>query len=361
MLFGRKLRPMDRAKYEELLARYRQGTCTDEERALLDQWFDSLDTDVALPDADEQKRMLAKNWSALASRTVQQTPVWRLDSGWQRWAAAAVVAGLLLGMGWVIWPESSNGFVNRPRSQSVLTFINQSNSSATPQRLRLPDSSWVTLQPGSRLQYPAVFARAKREVTLTGDAFFEVQKNPTKPFLVYANDVVTKVLGTSFRVNAQSSGRNVTVSVRTGKVSVYSHKLATLTRTKTDPETIGVVLTPNQQVTYLSEELRLVKTLVEKPAVLVSPAQLATFTFQNAPVSRVFAAIEKVYGVDVVYDEDVMRHCAITTSLEEENLHEKLRILCKLLGASYKVIDAQVVISSPGCSDETTQQTSEIP
>jgi transmembrane sensor len=341
---------MDSAKYQELLAKYLNGDCSDEERALIDQWYASLDTEVGLPStAEEKKQLLARNWQDLSQRTLKTTPVKQINFR-PYWAVAAVLA-VLIGIGWYfqIWKTADLPAPRPVISEVKPPFIERINTSATPERVILSDQSIVTLEPGSKIRYPVHFAAQKREVTLTGEAFFEVQKNPSKPFLVYSHDVITKVLGTSFRIKANSTNRNITVSVRTGRVSVYSPALATAAKPRSDPETIGVVLTPNQQVTYLDLEHRLVKTLVEKPVILVQKAELPTFTFQNSPISVLMTAIEKTYGVDVVYDEEVMSNCFITTSLEQENLYDKLNIICKLLGASYKVIDAQIVISGPGC------------
>lgn len=338
---------MDDARYQELLDKYLKGDCTEEERALLDQWYLSLDSEVKLPaNEEEQKRLLAQNWQKLSARTTQHTPV---RQHWLRtyWAAAAAVV-VLLGVGWyfvdlnTIGPAQHDQFVEAKASS-----IEHTNTSTVPERYVLSDQSVVTLQPGSTIQYPAVFAAKKREVRLIGEAFFDIRKNPNKPFLVYSHDLITKVLGTSFRIKAYPTDRNVTVAVRTGRVSVYSPKL--VSKSKSDPETIGVVLTPNQQVTYLDQEQRLVKSLVDKPVILTPEPDRMSFTFQNAPVSQIMSAIEQAYGIDVVYDEEVMANCFITTSLDQETMYDKLTIVCKLLGATYKVIDAQVVISGPGC------------
>jgi transmembrane sensor len=341
---------MDSTNYQELLAKYLKGDCTDEERALLDQWYSSLDSEVALPSTDdEQKELLAQNWQMLATRTIKTTPVKRFQAR-PYWVAAAIVL-LIGGLSWYFVSRLTLELPGKQEqvAETQSSFTERINSSAVPERVVLSDQSVVTLQPGSRLRYPIEFAGNKREVTLIGEAFFEVRKNPHKPFLVYSHDLITKVLGTSFRIKAYPTDRNVTVAVRTGRVSVYSPQLATQTKLKSDPETIGVVLTPNQQVTYLGQEHRLVKTLVEKPLVVIRNEELASFTFQNAPVSKIMAAIEKTYGVDVVYDEELMANCFITTSLDQENLYDKLTIICKLLGATYKVIDAQIVISGSGC------------
>lgn len=338
------------ATYQELLAKYLKGDCTDEERALLDQWYALLDSDVAQPETEREKRQLmARNWQTLAQRTVETAPVKQVRFG-PYWLAAAVVL-LVSGLTWFIIGRSATEIPvqSEKKVAAAQVFTEHVNTSKAPERVVLSDQSVVTLQPGSQLRYPITFTAGKREVTLVGEAFFDIRKNPHKPFLVYSNDLITKVLGTSFRIKAHPNDHNVTVSVRTGRVSVYSPKLTTHAKAKADPETIGVVLTPNQQVTYLGQEHRLVKSLVEKPVVLIQQAELAAFTFRNTPVSTILAAIEKAYGVDVVYDEEAMANCFITTSLEQENLYDKLTIICKLLGATYKVIDATIVITGSGC------------
>uniref|UniRef100_UPI003F714052 FecR family protein n=1 Tax=Dyadobacter sp. TaxID=1914288 RepID=UPI003F714052 len=223
------------------------------------------------------------------------------------------------------------------------------NDTDRPMNVVLEDQSVVRLEPGARIRFPEKFAPQRREVILEGEAFFEVTKNPSKPFIVYAGDVVTKVLGTSFRVRSGKTGSDVTVAVKTGRVSVFSPKLTMQTKGVEDPETGGVVLTSNQQVVFMSKEQRLVKTLVEDPALVVPPVEKPRFAFDNAPVKDIFGDIEKAYGVDIVYDEALLEICRITTSIEEENLYEKLNIICTLLNGTYKIIDAQIVIDSKGC------------
>ena len=341
---------MDTTQYQALLAKYLKGDCTDEERALLDAWYASLDTDAALPATETEKRqLLVKNWEGVAQRTVQRRPTKRYFI--TPYQAAAATVALVAGLSWYV-VKQTHASLAAPAEITLTnqpSFVKRINTTAHPEQMLLSDQSVVTLQPGSTIRFPAIFAAHRREVILVGEAFFEVQKNPGKPFFVYANDVVTKVLGTSFRIKALPTEQNVTVSVRTGRVSVYSLKLTTKEKTKSDPETIGVVLTPNQQATYLTQEHRLIKTLVDNPIILPENAQQTSFIFQNAPLATIIAAIEKTYGVDIFYDEELMRNCFITTSLNQENLHDKLAIICRLLGATYKVIDAQIVITGPGC------------
>ena len=180
---------------------------------------------------------------------------------------------------------------------------------------------------------------------LTGDAFFDIEKNPQKPFMVYTNGLITKVLGTSFHVSAPLYAPSVTVSVRSGRVSVYADK-ATPSQ---DPEAAGVVLTPNQRAVFQRKEAIITKGVVDKPIFLIPESEKRLFAFEEAPAQEVFAALEKAYGLEVVFDEEVLKKCSLTVNLSEEDLYQKLEVICKVLGAQYKFIDGQVIIYSRGC------------
>ena len=91
-------------------------------------------------------------------------------------------------------------------------MVEQTNNSNKPQIITLSDGSSVLLQPNSKLSYPKIFTGNERKVYLSGEGFFEISKNPKKPFFVYANEIVTKVVGTSFRVKAYSDQPDVEVT-----------------------------------------------------------------------------------------------------------------------------------------------------
>lgn len=267
---------------------------------------------------------------------------------WTRWVAAASVI-LLLGLGyWWMMPPSvlHTGEYAQLVSTTKKPLKEVINKSATNLVITMPDGSKAILKPKSRLSYTQSFSGVIREVYLSGEAFFDVKKDPSKPFLVYSNGLITKVLGTSFWIKAYDQDKQVTVLVKTGRVSVFAQK----TSQTPDPEMEGVVLMPNQKVVFGKENERLTRTLIEKPTLIVSSRELQQFSFNNAPVTQIFAALEKAYGVDIVFDEEVIANCFLTTSLANETLFERLDIICEGIEASYKVVDAQVIISSKGCN-----------
>jgi len=261
------------------------------------------------------------------------------------WQAAASVL-LLLGIAW-IWHSRSGqrDDVATGTRLNQSAWVEQVNDAMETMQISLPDGSKIALEKSSRVRYAREFKGNQREVYLNGAAFFDIRKNPSKPFFVYTNGLVTKVLGTSFRIQAHDADPDVTVAVRTGRVSVYS---SNETRAQ-DPEARGVVLTPNQKAVFQRDIKSLTKTLVEKPTVLVEKDNLPSFVFEDASAEKVFATLEKVYGIDVVFDEELMKNCTLTIDLSDEDLFQKLEVICKVLEVSYKLIDAQVIIYSKGC------------
>lgn len=270
---------------------------------------------------------------------------------WGSWlaVAASVLLILGLGLGWRYSRTAQPAVVYQQlKAQAPVELLEKVNHSATSQTLLLADGSAVRLEKNSRISYPATFSGDFREVYLSGEAFFEVAPNPRKPFLIYANETVTKVLGTSFRIRAFDNDSNVKVAVRTGKVSVYAHK-AFRKGPAADHEATGVLLIPNQEVVYNRKTESLQKSLVKIPKLVAPKTEEALMTFDDQPVTDVLQRLEKAYGIDIVYNEELLRHCPITAEFMDETLYQKLRFICQAVGASYEVLDGQIVISSSGC------------
>jgi transmembrane sensor len=257
------------------------------------------------------------------------------------WALAASLA-LLVSIGFWWFSQSKNAN-NTEGGQNAPKLAAETTDKL--QKITLPDGSVVTLEKNSRLDMAQDFNGTTRTVHLTGEAFFDVVKNPSKPFIVHAGNLVTKVLGTSFRIKALTQAGDVTVNVVTGRVSVFANKK----NPKNDPETDGLILTPNQKVVFAKAEESLKRTLIEAPAVIIPQEDLKQMVFEEAPVSVILKAIEKAYGVEVVFDEEQLKNCALTTTLKNETLFDKLTIICKSIGATYKVVDAQVIIDGEAC------------
>ncbi|MVM32023.1 DUF4974 domain-containing protein [Spirosoma sp. HMF4905] len=272
---------------------------------------------------------------------------------WWRWVAAASIS-IVVGLG--IWFYSSTLFPKAiPDSYAHLTktapipLQEKVNTSNHTMNVLLGDGSLITLRPKSRLSYPKQFSKTSRTVYLNGEAFFDVVRNPAKPFLIYANQTVTKVLGTSFLVRAFEEEKAVTVTVRTGRVSVYTKQDFEKAQKSGLRRIEGIILTPNQQMTYNLNDGRLQKALVEKPTALIPESVSHEQVFEDTPVAKVFATVEQTYGVKLIYNEGDLSACLVNLTFLNENLLERLDIICETIGASYEVLDGQIVINSKGC------------
>ncbi|MDA6071781.1 FecR family protein [Flavobacterium sp. AC] len=229
-------------------------------------------------------------------------------------------------------------------------LVEQTNNSNKPQIITLSDGSSVLLQPNSKLSYPKIFTGNERKVYLSGEGFFEISKNPKKPFFVYANEIVTKVVGTSFRVKAYSDQPDVEVLVRTGKVRVKSNDLLAKSNQK------EVVLLPNQALRFLRSDLSFNKiTNITQDVALtrnVGNIEQLSFEFTDIPVSQIFQTIEQAYLVDIDYPKNKLKDCHLTTSLSDQPLTEKLKIVCNSIGnnTSFEMNGNQIIITSEGCN-----------
>lgn len=343
--------------WAELLAKYPDQA---EELRQARYLFRELHRAEAQAETADESARLATAWAVIQREINSDEPV--RNPRWvplRRWLAAAC---LLLGLSILAWwagppraarvplaevaPKLSyRALVETARRTQPL--LETHNTASIPQTIILSDGSEVRLSPDSRLSYPARFAGTRREVVLTGDAFFEIRKNPAKPFYVLANEVVTKVLGTSFRVRAYEADQNVVVTVKTGQVSVYARSTRSETARSLTPT---LVLTPNQRAVYVRDLAQLRKDLIERPALLAEAPRPEAFAFDDSPVAVVFDALERAYGVRIVYDREALAACTLTATFSDETLYERLDLIARTLGLRYEVVDAQVVFSGHGCA-----------
>lgn len=256
-------------------------------------------------------------------------------------ASVAILAGVLFGYYW---------YTKSPFGPNVLLLsdeIVQMNDSRQTRALVLSDGTQVQLSPGSSIHYGESFNQTDRRVILEGEAFFDVTKNPEKPFLVISNGLVTRVLGTSFWVS--SNEQEVTVSVKTGRVEVVSQENYNRMKHTDTRLPATMVLKPNQKAVFSRKEASLTRSLVEDPVIVNPSARSATLSFDNTPAAEVFERLANAYNIEIIYDRDTFSQCRLTVSLEDEQLFEKLEVICKTFNADYRLSDAKILIEGKGC------------
>lgn len=265
------------------------------------------------------------------------------------WAAAAILAGMFL-IGWLGNALIAN---HKPGFTSVIPdlSIRHTNSGNTSETIILPDKSAITLQPASTLHYPRKFTGTAREVYLEGTAFFNVTKNPNQPFFVYYNKVVTKVLGTSFEVGTNDRTGDVEVSVKSGRVQVFENSKLVEEHDKT----ASVIVMPNQKAIYKSSQGIFESTLVEHPQPVKlsndpSSVKSSSFVFEQAKLSSIFKLLEEVYAVSIVVENETIYNCVFSGDLLQQDLFEKLKVICLTINADYEINETKILIKGKGCN-----------
>ena len=155
----------------------------------------------------------------------------------------------------------------------------------------LPDGSTVALNANSKLRFPKEFRSDIREVTIEGEAFFDVKPNPEKPFVINAGNAQVKVLGTSFSVSAYPGNETVEVIVATGKVSVVNR----ITEQQTE---IGeLLLVPGEKGTLFALSQKLEKSVNTDPNYLSWKTH--DLIFDEVPLGEVIRCLEKTYHIRI--------------------------------------------------------------
>jgi len=346
---------MNSAAFKQLLKKYIDGTATDEEQVLVHQWYELL-YDCNLPDLSapelgeiEQQvwQHIATNGGLSARATAKAGARWSPKRWWITGiAAAAIITGIIIaGARLLSGPQKS---VDHETHYQLSPLLETVNSSDSIKKVSLQDGSYVLLQPSSKLSYPVHFEKGKREVYLEGAAFFEIAKDADNPFYVYTYELVTKVLGTSFMVQAFARDTTIKVIVHTGKVTVYQRTTPNQL-SKTAPLD-ALVIWPNQQAVFNRQQAVIIKTITQQPQVLTDTNN-GRMVFTNTPVSKVLATLQKLYGIDIIYNEALLGHCSFTGSFTNENFFEKIDLVCKAIEASYTQTDGQLVITAAGCDN----------
>jgi transmembrane sensor len=270
------------------------------------------------------------------------------------WVAAAVIA-IGIGLSWnrIVIPKADDTYlvqVQRAKDQYELVEVfNQHNE---VQVVNLPDGSSVLLKKEAKISYPKAFTKEFREVYLVGEAFFEIAKDHNKPFFVHANQVITKVLGTSFTVKTFSDSPKVTVNVKTGRVAVFLADSEEGIKQKQNKKLEGFVLSPGEQVVVNEGSIGVIQAQSlpsSSGSSTIVPIERLSFEFNETSLKDVFSRIEQSYHLKVEYDDQLMGNCPVTASLTDEPLNQKLHLICKAVRANYILTEGKIVVTGQGC------------
>jgi ferric-dicitrate binding protein FerR (iron transport regulator) len=315
----------------ELLPKYLAGEADTEERMMVEAWRDA--------NTDNKKEFLAfsKLWNASASSV--EFEAMDIDVEWKKLELAiAPVKAKIISLRRVIQIAASLAII----STLALVGLKYSNTEtekspiAELKNITLPDGSTVSLNANSKIIYQKGFGTKNRSLTLKGEAYFEVAKNKSIPFIIQANGASIEVVGTKFNVKAYSDIRKVKVLVTEGSVKLYQSAKPSNGTTLSAGES-GSFDLPTQTVQKL--DISNLNDIAWKTLIV---------DFNNTSLSDAAAILENTYHVPIEIDPQVQQ-CLITVHFEKQDLVSILKVLKSTLDLNITTQDDRIMITGPGC------------
>ena len=335
---------MTEEKILELASKYLSGNISDSEKRMLFEWLESDKKNEAL------LKKLKEIWDISGKYESDFEPdvnaainrfKTRIDAKQRKkylnftfaWKAAAAILILFIFSFLIIHFINTE---NRNKDKENVKLISSLNSNA---EYLLPDGSKVWLNKNSSLNYNQDFEN--RVVYLSGEAYFEVQKQNGEPFTIHAGNTKTVVLGTSFIIKTDSDNKNVEVIVLTGKVSLEMQE------EKTNNNASKVLLNAGDKGLY-TEKSKSVS--IEKNTDMNFLAwKTKTLQFVNTNFKDVVACLSKYYDKEIVVTSESIKNCTLTSTYKNQDINEVLEELQILLNLEYQIKDNKVIISKGGC------------
>lgn len=234
-------------------------------------------------------------------------------------AAAAII--LILGFSWMFY----NG--EQPVSMKTIRTL------AEVKEIKLPDGTHVVLDRYSSIQFPETFGGKTRDVKLLGEAYFEVTKNPAKPFIVETHSVNIKVLGTHFNVEAYKDDPNVSTTLLEGSVLVTNKE-----------QSKRLILKPNETAVYhknVSTFTHLKDVDVENDVAW----RQGILIFNSASMEDIALSLSHKFNVKIEIDNAELRKHKFTARFDnQENLYEILNLLKSTGNFNYIKADNRIRI-----------------
>ncbi|NML39614.1 DUF4974 domain-containing protein [Chitinophaga sp. G-6-1-13] len=309
-------------RLKKIVGNYLSGQSSTEEKVIIEQWFKdaraAADEEVDLGQYDERKALVFGN-----IKTVIETNSIRKTGGsprsklrYLRWVAAACILSVVF-LAYRFRNELSD-MIAPPMMYTIVTDQYQIKE------VILPDSSVVVLNVNSRLRYPREF-NSSRNVTLSGEAFFDIRKNPDTRFTVNASHLRVDVLGTSFVISDAGTTETARVGVKTGRVQV---------NIPDEEQARPSILLPRQQFSYtVGKEAG----KIEDNAAINTDWTAQLLVFRNTPLAEVFSAIAESLHVKIVSNNHEINKRTFTGSfLKEDDITEVLKILSLSYGLEIK-------------------------
>jgi len=226
-------------------------------------------------------------------------------------------------------------FVNRSGQDQLTTLYNTIDVPfGERSQITLYDGTKIWLNSGTKFTYPVSFGRNSREVQIEGEAFFDVAKNPDRPFVVSAGQLKVEVLGTQFNVCAYADDTEFSATLEEGAINAVNIKSGR-----------SVTLKPGEQLVLnrTTNNLSLQRVNTE----LYTSWKENLLKFEDAPFEDVIKKMERWYDVKITVDAKINTQERYTMTIKTESLREMLQLVSKTTRMNYEIKENNVQIINP--------------
>ena len=250
---------------------------------------------------------------------------------WLRNIAAAAIAIIALSACFYFFRIYSPGHPVSAR----LTELKTNNGSIA--KIRLADGTLVTLNALSTLTYPKNFTGKTREVFLNGEAFFDVAKDHSHPFIVHTNQSDIQVLGTAFDIKSYKNDPQFEATLFRGSIQA----------TLKDNPTIKVILKPTDKLLIQHTSYSLTKETYfdDSNTLNIETAWMNNkLVFKNEPFEQLANSLERKYGNNIIFKNDLLKSIKFTGEFEKEDINQILLSLQIVTRFNYKISGNNIYI-----------------
>jgi ferric-dicitrate binding protein FerR (iron transport regulator) len=301
------------------LAKYLSGEAAEEDKRLVERWLRRNDKHRKrfeetkmhwnnIENHEHSQVNVDAAWDNLYTRIRQeegegyrQPTTRQLSSHLLRYAAVAL---LLIGLGF-------GGFHTY---QAIQTVSVETPAETGKKQVHLPDGSMAYLNYGSQVNYPKNFQQKDREVEIEkGEVYFDVESDPSRPFIISAQDARIEVLGTSFNVNTNFADQRVEVFVESGKVRLSR---------KEHPDRF-LVLESGYKGILTSSALRKTKSTNSNYIAWAT----GRLMFKGQPLGEVVKTLKRTYQAEITIKNPEIKSYKITTNFTDEPIDTVLAVI----------------------------------
>ncbi|SEK36617.1 FecR family protein [Parapedobacter koreensis] len=312
-----------------LLEKYYRGQCTADEKLAIEQWQQSseIGPEVTLPPEIDKRALKQQLWAPLATDLEKARRLKRSANARIFWRVAACITLLAgLAIGYSSLNRKTGPYQNRASNDTYKTIRTEKGQKAS---ITLPDGTIIKLNNQSELRYPEPFADTCRLVYLSGEAYFDVAKDPAKPFVIHTPTTRTCVLGTEFNLKAYPN-EQVVLAVVEGKV-VFGG---------VGNKQQGQPFSANQLGVY-STAGKIIRQTVSSLANHMAWTE-NKLIFDKQPLTQVIPIIERWYNIRIQLEEPALSQEKFTGEFNNPSLHFLLDRMAFVMKFDY-TLDQQTV------------------